>query len=231
MANLAIIPARGGSKRIPHKNIKNFYGKPIISYSIQAALDSGKFERVMVSTDDEEIADIAKKYGAEVPFLRSAENATDFATTFAVLEEVLNRYNEAGQKFEYGCCIYPAAPFVTGDALDKAYNVLVDKLFDVVFPAVEYSFPIGRSISVNEDGKAWFNWPENALTRSQDMPKAYHDAGQFYWFNVAALLKSARLVPQNSGVIIINDMDAHDIDSITDWQVAEFKYKFKQNLK
>lgn len=230
MASLAIIPARGGSKRIPRKNIKDFFGKPIIAYSIEAALKSGLFDVVMVSTDDAEIAEIAIKYGAQVPFFRSAKNASDYATTFDVLEEVLEKYKENGTKFEYACCIYPAAPFVKGELLKKAYDRLQEGGFDIVFPVLEYSFPIGRSVSVNSDGKAWFNWPENALKRSQDMEKAYHDAGQFYYFKVDALLKAGRLVPENTGVIFISDLEAHDIDNLTDWEIAEFKFRVREKF-
>ena len=150
MKNLCIIPARGGSKRIPKKNIKDFLGKPIIAFSIEAAIKSGLFDEVMVSTDDIEIAYIAKKYGAKVPFMRSEKNSDDFATTFDVIEEVINSYKELAVEFDNFCCLYSCAPFVTSEVLLKAYNHLNDKRFDSVFPIIAYSFPIQRSLRVDQ---------------------------------------------------------------------------------
>ena len=150
MGNICIIPARGGSKRIPRKNIKEFLGKPIIAYSIKAAIDSGLFDEVMVSTDNLEIADIAKKYGAKVPFMRSAKNSDDFATTFDVIEEVIQSYRSQNKDFENICCVYSCAPFVTSKILLKAYNQLIEKKFDSVFPIISYSFPIQRALKVDQ---------------------------------------------------------------------------------
>lgn len=225
MNNLAIIPARGGSKRIPRKNIRDFLGKPIITYSIETALASSIFEEVMVSTDDEEIAEVAKKYGASVPFMRSKENADDHATTVDVLLEVLNKYKEENKHFDNGCCIYPTAPLLKSTYLEKGYSKLIDEAFSTVFPVVEFSYPIQRSLKINEKGKAEMFWPQHLESRSQDLPKAYHDAGQFYWFNVEDLLKEKKLFSKNSGAIILPHSRVQDIDTEEDWKLAELKAK------
>ena len=230
---VAIIPARGGSKRIPRKNIKDFLGKPIIAYSIEAALKSGIFAEVMVSTDDEEIAEIAKKYGASVPFLRSKENSNDFATTIDVLVEVLTYYQSKSSPTGGGggcCCIYPTAPFVTPEILQKSYQMLQNEGFDSVYPVQKFSFPPQRSV-VFEGNKLHWQSPENALVRSQDLTPMYHDAGQFYFFKTDKFLENRSILTNNTSGIIISEMDAHDIDNEEDWQVAEFKYRLKyENL-
>lgn len=226
---IAIIPARGGSKRIPRKNIKSFLGKPIIAYSIETALKSKLFDEVMVSTDDEEIAAIAKKYGANVPFLRSAENANDFATTVDVLLEVLESYKAIGQSFDFGCCMYPTAPFVTTNLLSDAYAKLAEDKLDVVFPALRFSFPIQRAMKVNPTNRIELFQPEHLSTRSQDLEPAFHDSGQFYWFDIEALQAKGKLWTDNTGIVVLSEMDAHDIDTLEDWQVAEFKYKIRLN--
>ena len=156
---VAIITARGGSKRIPHKNIKEFCGKPILAYSIEAALASGVFDRVMVSTDDEEIAEVARKYGAEVPFMRSEKTANDYATTKDVLEEVLAEYEKRGEHFDTLCCIYPTAPFITPDRLAEAMHLLEEKKGDTLLPVVRFSFPPQRCVVQDEDGYLEFKWP------------------------------------------------------------------------
>lgn len=229
MKPLAIIPARGGSKRIPRKNIKNFLGKPIIAYSIEAALRSGLFEEVMVSTDDAEIAAVARQYGAQVPFLRSAATADDVATTADVLLEVIGKYEALGKHFEYACCLYPTAPLIETDAIKEAFALLQTHTYDSVFPVLQYSYPIWRSLKI-EAGKASMNWPEHLHSRSQDLPPAYHDAGQFYWFRVAAFSESKQLFTANSGAVVLSELAVQDIDSETDWQLAELKYKLKHNL-
>ena len=218
MGNLCIIPARGGSKRIPRKNIKPFLGKPIIGYSIELALKSGLFEEVMVSTDDAEIAEVAKAFGAEVPFARSAENANDFATTMAVLKEVLAAYEKQGRSFENVCCIYPTAPLIKEKALREGFEKLRLEGLTSVYPVTPFSFPIWRSVKI-EAGKTKMNWPEFANARSQDLPKAYHDAGQWYWFVPAKIGES--LYSENSGAIVLSELEVQDIDSETDWQMAE----------
>lgn len=226
MSNICIIPARGGSKRIPRKNIKEFQGKPIIAYSIKAALDSGLFEEVMVSTDDQNIADIAIEYGAKVPFLRSKKNSDDFATTFDVIKEVTEVYKSQGKRFENICCIYSCAPFVTSKILLKAYNQLIEKKWDTVFPIIAYSFPIQRALRVNQ-GKVSMILKDNLNIRSQDLEKSFHDAGQFYWCNTKRLLNSKKLITPNSGGIEISELDAQDIDTEIDWSLAELKYQLK----
>ncbi len=227
MSRIAIIPARGGSKRIPRKNIKQFLGKPIIAYSIDAALNSGLFDVVMVSTDDIEIAAVSKEYGAMVPFFRSPEKADDFATTAAVLEEVLNEYKKMGISFEYGCCIYPTTPLIQIEKLKMALEMMVAKQFDSVFPVLKFSYPIWRSLKI-EGGKALMNWPQYLDSRSQDQPPAFHDAGQFYWFNVTSFLKTLSLF-SNSGVIELDEMEVQDVDNMTDWKLAELKYQLIKN--
>jgi N-acylneuraminate cytidylyltransferase len=226
MGNICVIPARGGSKRIPRKNIKEFLGKPIIAYSIQAALDSGLFDEVMVSTDDLEIADIAKKYGAKVPFMRSAKNSDDFATTFDVIKEVINYYKDQSIEFDNLCCLYSCAPFVNPKVLLRAYNQLTKKKFDTVFPIIPFSFPIQRALRVNQ-GKVSMILDANLNIRSQDLEKSFHDSGQFYWCNTKQLLISKKLITSNSGGIEISELDAQDIDTDMDWDLAELKYQLK----
>lgn len=222
---VAIITARGGSKRIPRKNIKDFLGKPIISYSIEAALSSGIFEEVMVSTDDEEIAAIAKEFGAVVPFKRSSKTSDDFSTTAEVLYEVLLQYKNAGKQFAYGCCIYPTAPFVTAEKIKEAYRLLIENNADSIIPVTKFSFPIWRSFKM-EEGKLSYNWPENAPKRSQDLPPAFHDCGQFYFFDIEKFLETKSLVSANTFAIEVPESEVQDIDTAEDWRIAEIKYSF-----
>jgi N-acylneuraminate cytidylyltransferase len=231
MSCLAIIPARGGSKRIPRKNIKNFLGKPIIAYSIQAALESGLFDEVMVSTDDEEIAEIAIKYGAKVPFMRSVQSANDYATTFDVIEEVLVEYEKLGMCFNFSCCIYACAPFVNAEKLTASFNELQKNNFDSVFPVMPFGFPIQRALKIGSDNKTTFFYPEFSLSRSQDLELSYHDAGQFYWMNTQKCLKTKKILTDNSGSIIISEMEGQDIDNEVDWKLAEIKYELLQSIK
>lgn len=229
MSRLAIIPARGGSKRIPRKNIKPFLGKSIIAYSIEAALSSGLFDEVMVSTDDEEIAVIARKYGAEVPFVRSSKNANDFATTLDVIEEVINTYAGKNKRFSEACCIYATAPFVSSNLLIESQALFEQKKYDSLFPVLKFGFPIQRAMCRNEDGLTVMMQPEHLTTRSQDLEAAYHDCGMFYWFKPEVALREGRLWTNNCGSIVLSEMDAHDIDTPQDWEVAEFKYGLKQS--
>jgi len=231
VGNLAIIPARGGSKRIPRKNIKSFLGKPIIAYSIETALKSGVFDAVMVSTDDEEIAEIARSFGASVPFLRSGKSSDDYATTADVVEEVLLSYKEIGVEFELGCCIYPTAPLIKNDKLKESFDLLTRQSFDTVFPVVQYSYPIQRAIKVDEQNKMNLFFDEYKNSRSQDLEELYHDAGQFYTFSVAKFLEKKELWTQNTGVIVLDELEVQDIDTITDWKLAELKYGLIQNTK
>jgi N-acylneuraminate cytidylyltransferase len=222
---LAIITARGGSKRIPRKNIKNFLGSPIIKYSIDAALKAGCFTEVMVSTDDEEIAALAISLGAKVPFMRSHENSNDFATTAEVITEVLGMYKKAGQHFDYACCIYPTAPFVTDFKLQQAYKMLIEKNAETVVPVVSFGFPILRSLKI-ENGMIKMNWPEYISTRSQDLAPAYHDSGQFYFIKTDLFLKNKKLFSENSVGYEMPESEVQDIDTEEDWKVAEIKYTF-----
>lgn len=224
MSAVAIILARGGSKRIPRKNIRPFLGRPIISYSIAAALDSGVFDEVMVSTDDEEIAEIARQCGAGVPFLRSSMMSGDHATTAEVLTEVLDEYSRLGRSFAQACCIYPTAPSVTGDALRAALERLGESGADSVIPVARFSFPIWRSFEMDGE-RLRYRWPEHALTRSQDLPPAFHDAGQFYAFDVAAFRKNGSLVGAATIGIEVPESQVQDIDSEEDWRLAELKYR------
>jgi len=224
MKCIAIIPARGGSKRIPRKNIKDFLGKPIIAYSIQVALESKIFDEVMVSTDDVEIAGIAKQFGAAVPFLRTNKNADDFASTIDVVAEVIDNYERLGKKFEFGCCIYPTAPFVMVERIQKGYELLVNKKYDTVFPITRFSYPIWRALQV-VDNKTNMIWPENMTKRSQDLPPAFHDAGQWYWFKISKIFSNKKLWTENTFGLEISETEVQDIDNDSDWQIAEMKFK------
>ncbi len=224
MANLAIIPARGGSKRILRKNIKDFFGKPVIAYSIEAALKSGLFSEVMVSTDDKEIAELAQKHGAKVPFMRSEKNSDDHATTLDVVKEVVSDYQKLENKsFENICCIYPTAPFIEINNLEEGYKKLVNLKLDSVFPVVESSNPVWRGFELDLEGKAKFIWPEFNNARSQDLRKVYFDAGQWYWIRLSSLKDS--IFSDNSGTILLKAEAVQDIDSESDWRLAELKYK------
>lgn len=225
MKKLAIITARGGSKRIPRKNIKDFLGRPIISYSISAAIESNLFDEIMVSTDDHEIAEIAKQYGAKVPFLRSSKNSDDFASTMDVILEVLQEYKVRGEEFQSGCCIYPTAPFIDGDLLNKSYQLLLEEEYDTVFPVVQFSNPIQRALVMDPNRKVSMMHPEFRSSRSQDLEKAYYDSGQFYWFNIKKLLAQQKLWTDNTGVIELEEHQVQDIDNPIDWKLAELKYK------
>lgn len=222
--SIAIITARGGSKRIPRKNIKEFCGKPIIQYSIEAALASNMFDEVMVSTDDQEIRDIALKCGASVPFMRSEAKSNDMAMTFEVLLEVLEEYKKIGQEFEYMCCIYPTAPFITEKKLKDSMHKLIQTNADTVIPIVPFSFPPQRGFIIENDSVN-FKWPENSLVRSQDLEKMYHDCGQFYCINVKKFLKDKNIIMDKTVPIIMSELEVQDIDNFDDWKIAEVKYK------
>jgi pseudaminic acid cytidylyltransferase len=227
MNNLAIIPARGGSKRIPGKNIKTFAGKPIIAHSIEKAILSGLFSEIMVSTDDEKIAKIALEYGAKVPFFRSEKTADDFAPLADVVEEVLMQYNLTGQQFDNCCCILPTAPFITDARIVEAFNMLISKQFDSVFPVTRFGYPIQRALKIENDSISMM-WPENISARSQDLMPAYHDSGQFYWLNVSKFLQSKKIFASYSGAIVLSDLEVQDIDTEDDWHIAELKYQLIQ---
>ncbi len=222
MSILAIIPARGGSKRIPKKNIKDFCGKPIIAYSIQAALSSGIFDEVMVSTDSEEIKVIAEQYGASVPFLRSKSASNDFATTAEVIEEVISSYEKKGKRFDSFACIYPTAPFITGERLAEAAEWLNEA--DAVLSVVKFSFPPQRAFVI-KDGNVAYQYPQYEKTRSQDLEPLYHDCGQFYICNVDCFLNHHSLVLPATRPYILPEEEVQDIDTMSDWEIAEAKYK------
>lgn len=219
-----MITARGGSKRIPRKNIREFCGKPILAYSIEAALGSGVFDIVMVSTDDEEIASIAKNCGAEVPFLRSRENAGDFAATRDVIGEVLREYESRGQRFDELCCIYPTAPCITAERLREAMALLKASGADSVVPVVRFSFPPQRGVVIR-DGFMQFQWPEYAQTRSQDLEPFYHDAGQFYCLSVKSFSEQNVVVMEKTVPLMLPELEVQDIDTQEDWELAEIKYR------
>ncbi len=220
---IAIITARGGSKRIPRKNIKEFCGRPIITYPIEAALQSGLFEEVMVSTDDEEIAEVARTAGAQVPFMRSEESAGDYASTDDVLMEVLSAYRSQGREFDRFCCLYPTAPFVTAEKLRTAMGLL--EKADSVMPVVAFSFPPQRCMILNQEGELRMKWPEHARTRSQDLESYYHDCGQFYCCRTAPFLEYGTTDLPHMAPMIMSELEVQDIDNPDDWEIAELKYQ------
>ncbi|WP_293667475.1 pseudaminic acid cytidylyltransferase [uncultured Parabacteroides sp.] len=230
MKNIAIIPARGGSKRIPRKNIKPFWGRPIVSYSIESALKSDLFHEVMVSTDDPEIVQVAQEFGASVPFLRSSDTANDFASLSEVLLEVLDGYEKNGMCFDNICCILPTAPLITEENIKAAYSLLKDSSFDSVCPVVAFSYPILRSLSFDENRRLQMNWPEYRFARSQDLKPAYHDSGTFYWIKTEVLQKDKKLLSDNGTAIIMEEFQVQDIDTYEDWALAEMKYRLLHNL-
>lgn len=224
MKKIAIITARGGSKRIPRKNIKEFCGKPILAYSIEAAVNAGIFDTVMVSTDDGEIAEVGRRYGAEVPFFRSGETSGDFATTNDVLLEVLSEYEKRGEHFDLGCCIYPTAPFVTAKKLTDAVEQLSESDADTLIPVVSFSYPPQRALTVRE-GRLVFEYPQYLDSRSQDLEPHYHDVGQFYVFRTEAFRRNRKLMLGNILPLVVSEMEVQDIDNETDWEIAEMKYR------
>lgn len=225
---VCMITARGGSKRIPRKNIKPFCGRPIIEYSIEVALKANCFDEVMVSTDDAEIRDVALAAGAKVPFMRSPENSDDYSTTADVMKEVILTYREQGQDFDALCCIYPTAPFVTADRLKEGMRLLAEHDADSVLPVVQYSYPIQRSLKITDKGQTVMNWPENYLARSQDLEPIYHDCGQFYCMKTSSLLEQMKMFANKTYPIIVSELEVQDIDNEDDWALAEIKYKQRQ---
>lgn len=230
MNALCIIPARGGSKRIPRKNIRPFAGRPIIAHPIEAALNSGCFAEVMVSTDDNEIAAVARDCGATVPFLRSAENSTDHAGSDEVFAEVLQRYAAAGRRFEFACGVYPTAALLTPARLREGFECLrADPTLTTVLPVQRFSFPIQRAVAVRAGRLAMFQ-PEHLDSRSQDLEPAFHDAGQWYWLRVQAFLRTRELMGPNCAAIVLTEREAQDIDNDDDWLLAELKYQLRHSL-
>ncbi len=227
--NVAIIPARGGSKRIPRKNIKLFHGQPIIAYSIQAALKSGCFDKVIVSTDDQEIADVAVEYGAEVPFLRPKKYSDDYSTTMDVMYHAVSWCGSQGWVLDTTCCLYATAPFIRPEDLQNGLAMLENNNIDFVFSATTFSFPIQRAIKLSEQGAVSMFYPENERVRSQDLEEAYHDAGQFYWGRKDAFLKYTSMYSPRSRVVLLPRYRVQDIDTHEDWMFAETLFKLLYN--
>ena len=227
MKIIAIITARGGSKRIPHKNTREFCGKPIIAYAIDTALKSKIFDEIMVSTDDENIAHLSIEYGAQVPFMRSEKNSNDFATTEDVLKEVIEQYQIQGKDFDIYCCLYPTAPFISPKRLRDAMNIFIQSGANFLTPVVKYSYPPQRSLII-KDGLLNMQWPEFKKARSQDLDNWYHDCGQFYIGNTKALIKDGM---SNGATVpfVLPETEVQDIDTEEDWKMAEMKYRILNN--
>jgi N-acylneuraminate cytidylyltransferase len=218
---LAVSPARGGSKRIPRKNIKSFGGKPMIAWSIDAARGSGLFDRIIVSTDDLEIASIALEYGADVPFMRPAELSDDHTGTIPVIAHTIQWYLSQGFDPKHICCIYATAPFVRGEDIQRGMEILEKSGVDFAFSVTSYAFPIQRAIQLRPDGRMEMFDPVHFRTRSQDLPEAYHDAGQFYWGTQAAWLSDAPIFGPGSAPVVLPRYRVQDIDTYEDWKQAE----------
>lgn len=222
--NIAVIPARGGSKRIPRKNIKDFHGKPLIAYSIEAAIASGCFDKIIVSTDDYEIAEVALRYGADVPFMRPESISDDFATTMDVMQHAVQWCEDAGIKSDFVCCIYATAPFLLPEYLNEGLSILASSRFKYVFSATSFPFPIQRAIRLGANNQVSMFDPAQLNTRSQDLESAYHDAGQFYWGKVEAFLEGVPIFSDCSTVVLIPRVRVQDIDEMEDWDFAEALY-------
>lgn len=229
--NIAIIPARGGSKRIPRKNIRNFFGKPIIAYSIQVAQESKLFDRTIVSTDDEEIADISRQYGAEVPFFRPANLADDHTGTATVVKHAIMWLRENGSPAEIVCCLYATAPFIQAEFLRKGYERLLTSGKKYAFSVTSFSFPIQRAVRIRPDGALEAFYPECIPLRSQDLEEAFHDAGQFYWGKAQAFLDGIPLFSPEAAPVVLPRYLVQDIDTLEDWKRAELMYRVLQEKK
>jgi pseudaminic acid cytidylyltransferase len=223
--NVCIIPARGGSKRIPKKNIRDFCGKPMIARSIEAAESAGIFDRIIVTTDADEIAVVAKACGAEVPFMRPSELSDDHASTDAVVIHALNWFRNNGIELEYVCCLYATAPFVKPEYLRQGLELLKSTGASTGISVTSFPFPIFRGLKINRKGTLEMFWPEHRLTRSQDLPEAFHDAGQFYWLNVEKYMKAPALYASDAVPIILPRYLVQDIDTPEDWMRAEFMFQ------
>lgn len=223
--NVAIIPARGGSKRIPGKNIRQFVGQPIIAYSIQAAIDSGVFDRVIVTTDSDEIAEVARRFGGEVPFNRPKELSDDHTPTAPVLAHAIDWLKSIGESPAYACCIYATAPFTQAEYIKKGLGIIKQYKCTTSYSVTTFPFPIFRGLKVNDSGSLEMIWPENEIVRSQDLPEAYHDAGQFYWVDCEKFIDEPRLYAQDSRPVLLPRHLVQDIDTLEDWDRAEYMYK------
>lgn len=225
---LAIIPARGGSKRIPRKNIKPFCGKPMIAWSIEAAQESGCFDRVIVSTDDAEIAEVARQYGAEVPFMRPLELSDDHTGTIPVIRHAIETINSQGRAVEQACCLYATAPFIRAEDLRRGLELLQGSGGNYAFSVTSYAFPIQRAIRLTPEGRVEMFNPEHFSTRSQDLEEAYHDAGQFYWGRAEAWLQGQMIFSPASLPVMLPRHRVQDIDTPEDWVRAEWMFKAMQ---
>ena len=223
--NVAVIPARGGSKRIPGKNIRPFAGMPMVVRSIRAARSCGLFDRVIVSTDAQVIADVAEAAGAEVPFLRPKELSGDHTPTAPVLAHAIRHVLSEGQAVEYACCIYATAPFIRADDLKRGYRIIAENKVSSAFSVTSFAFPIFRALRIGEDGRLGMFWPEHELSRSQDLPEAYHDAGQFYWVDCRRFLETERLYSADAMPVVLPRYIVQDIDTMEDWRRAEWMFE------
>ena len=226
---LAVIPARGGSKRIPRKNIKLFCGKPMIAWSIEAALQSGCFDHVVVSTDDVEIAEVARQCGAQVPFMRPTELSDDHTATIPVIRHAIEWFSEQEQAPDQVCCIYATAPFVRSVDIQRGLNILTVAGSDYAFTVTKYSFPIQRALRISDQGRVKMFNPEKLNTRSQDLEEAFHDAGQFYWGRSTAWQKNIALFGATSSPVLLPRYRVQDIDTEEDWLEAELKFTSLNN--
>lgn len=229
MSACAIIPARGGSKRIPRKNVKPFHGRPMIGWSIRAAITSGCFDRIVVSTDDEEIAEVARAEGAEVPFMRPRELSDDFTPTVPVVQHGVEWLIDAGQDATEICCIYATAPFVLPGDLRAGLEKLRELDCAYVFSATSFPFPVQRAMRMREGGNIEMLQPEHVQTRSQDLEETYHDAGQFYWGTREAWLSGKAIIGPESSIVTLPRFRVQDIDTPEDWQMAEMMFDFVRN--
>ena len=228
---LAVIPARGGSKRIPRKNIKEFCGKPMIAWSIEAALQSGCFDRIAVSTDDTEIAEVAQRFGAEVPFMRPAALSDDHTGTTAVIRHATEWFIQQGQQPEQVCCIYATAPFLSPDDIQRGLELLTATGSDYAFSVTSYPFPIQRAVRITPEGRVQMFEPTQFNRRSQDLEDAFHDAGQFYWGRTSAWLAEKKIFSPESSPVLLPRYRVQDIDTLEDWLRAELMFKSMQELK
>ncbi len=223
--NIAIIPARGGSKRIPKKNIKYFEGKPIIAYSIEAAIHASCFDKIIVSTDDSEIAKVAKEWGADAPFVRPANISTDHSIIVEVIRHAIDWCEKKSWNILNICCIYPTAPFLLSSDIISGLKLLNEPNTQYSFSATSYAFPIQRAFYMNKSDQVEMFYPEHLNTRSQDLKDAYHDAGQFYWGKVEAFKEELPLFANHSRPILLPRTRVQDIDTLEDWDNAEKKYR------
>ncbi|KJK19535.1 pseudaminic acid cytidylyltransferase [Pseudomonas sp. BIGb0427] len=222
---LAVIPARGGSKRIARKNIKMFCGKPMIAWSIEAALNSGVFDRVIVSTDDLEIAEVARQSGAQVPFIRPAQLADDHSGTVPVIQHAIEWFEQDGQQIDYLCCLYATAPFVRPEDLQAGLDALIREQCDFAFAVTRYAFPVQRAVRINTQGRIEMIYPEQFNTRSQDLQETFHDAGQFYWGRTQAWRLGKPVFGPGSVPVVLPGHRVQDIDTLEDWVRAEWMFR------